>query len=133
MNRQLPKQTLIAAAIVLVMATVHASTTTSARTRELTFSNPAGVIATAGFAEADTDNPFFQPLGTNGRSCATCHQPAQGWSISPAELRERFEQTNGLDPIFRTNDGSNCDGADASTIKARRRAFSLLLDKGVIR
>jgi cytochrome c peroxidase len=81
----------------------------------------------------DADNPFFKELGTNGRSCATCHRPAQGWNITPAELRDRFDRTDGLDPIFRTNDGSNCGGADISTIGKRRRAFSLLLEKGLIR
>jgi hypothetical protein len=48
-------------------------------------------------------------------------------------LRDRFDRTDGLDPIFRANDGSNCDGGDDSTIAARRRAFSLLLQKGLIR
>src|SRR5689334_20691882 len=95
---------LVAAATVLVMATIHASSTTSARARELTFPNPGGVIGTTGIGEAEFDNPFFKELGTNGRTCATCHQPAQAWSITPAELRDRFERTNGLDPIFRTND-----------------------------
>ena len=39
----------------------------------------------------------------------------------------------GRDPIFRTNDGSNCEGADISTTGKRRAAFSLLLAKGLIR
>ena len=73
--------------------------------------------------DADADNPFFQELGTNGRSCVTCHRPAQGWSITPAELRDRFDRTDGLDPIFRTNDGSNCEGADVSTIRKRRQGL----------
>jgi hypothetical protein len=38
-----------------------------------------------------------------------------------------------LDPIFRTNDGSNCANVDTSTVAARRVAFSLLLNKGLIR
>jgi hypothetical protein len=63
----------------------------------------------------------------------TCHRPAQAWNITPAELRDRFDRTDGLDPIFRTNDGSNCEGANVSTIGKRRRAFSLLLSKGLIR
>src|SRR5262249_30355892 len=62
-----------------------------------------------------------------------CHRPAQGWTITPAELRDRFERTDGLDPIFRANDGSNCEGADVSTVRTRRRAFSVLLAKGLIR
>ena len=100
---------------------------------ELTFANASGWLRVAGMAEADLDNPFFQPLGTNGRRCVTCHRPAQGWSVTPAELRARFGRSNGLEPIFRSNDGSTCNGADVSTLPARRRAFSLLLDKGLIR
>ena len=59
--------------------------------------------------------------------------PGTGVVITPAELRERFERTAGRDPIFRTNDGSNCEGAAVSTLAQRRRAFSLLLTRGVIR
>ena len=58
----------------------------------------------------------------------------KGWSVSPDELKLRFEQTQGRDPIFRTNDGSNCDhNIDVSTIEGRRKAYSLLLNKGLIR
>ena len=123
---------LLTTAMVAALATAYASSAPG-RASQLTFPNPSGVIGTVGIDEADADNPFFQALGTNGRTCATCHLPAQGWSITPAELRERFERTGGLDPIFRTNDGSNCQAADVSTIRARRRAFSLLLQKGLIR
>ena len=124
---------LVTTAMVAAIATAYAASATPGRAGGLTFPNPSGVAGTVGLHEADAGNPFFQELGTNGRTCATCHQPAQGWSITPAELRDRFERTDGLDPIFRTNDGSNCEGADVSTIRARRRAFSLLLQKGVIR
>ena len=98
--------------------------------------NPSGLAATynATGGPIDLSGPFFQSLGTNGRSCGSCHRPGQGWSISPAEVRLRFELTQGLDPIFRTNDGSNCDhGIDTSTVTARRQAYSLLLDRGLIR
>src|SRR3954471_7204619 len=27
-------------------------------------------------------NAFFQNLGTNGRTCLTCHQPQNGWALS---------------------------------------------------
>jgi hypothetical protein len=125
--------TLVAAATVVAIATAYASSVPPRRTTELTFPNPSGVVATVGLDELNSGNPFFQALGTNGRSCVTCHQPAQGWSITPAELRDRFDRTDGLDPIFRANDGSNCEGADVSTIRKRRQAFSLLLQKGLIR
>ena len=77
---------------------------------------------------------FFQSLGTNGRSCASCHLPTEGWSVSAAEVQLRFLLTQGLDPIFRTNDGSNCDqNIDTSTLQGRRQAYSLLLSRGLIR
>jgi cytochrome c peroxidase len=101
---------------------------------ELVFSNPAGVHRTVTMGGAiDTNNAFFQDLGTNGRTCFSCHRPAQAWTITPRELADRFVATDGLDPIFRANDGSNCEGADVSSIEARRQAFSLLLSKGLIR
>ena len=81
----------------------------------------------------DFSNPFFQSLGTNGRSCSSCHVASSAWTITPAELQQRFSTTNGLDPIFRTVDGSNSPNADVSTVKARRKAFSMLLNKGLIR
>jgi cytochrome c peroxidase len=97
--------------------------------------DPSGVLRTITLDgnPLDTSNPFFQSLGTNGRSCVSCHVPSTGWTISPAELRDRFNRTNGLDPIFRTNDGSNSPAADVSTLDARRQAFSMLLSKGLIR
>ena len=38
-----------------------------------------------------------------------------------------------MDPIFRSNDGSNCSNLDTSTVDARRAAYSLLLSRGLIR
>jgi cytochrome c peroxidase len=98
------------------------------------FINPSGVARTFSTAgHVDTGNPFFQSLGTNGRACVTCHQPSTGWTVTPAQVRRRFERTGGLDPIFRTNDGSNSPFADVSTVEARRSAYSMLLNKGLIR
>jgi cytochrome c peroxidase len=102
--------------------------------RALVFEDPAGQVRTFNVnGPLDRANPFFQDLGTNGRTCFSCHRPAQAWTVAPAELRDRFEDTRGLDPIFRNNDGSNCEGADLSSIGTRRKAFSLLLTKGLIR
>jgi hypothetical protein len=81
----------------------------------------------------DFDNPFFRELGTNGRACSTCHQPDQGWTITPRDVQRRFVESRGLDPIFRDNDGSNCASADIGTLGERRSAFSLLLARGLIR
>jgi hypothetical protein len=127
--------TLIAAWSIAVLAAMsHRALAADPPVGERRFSNPAGVHGTFSTTGAiDRDNPFFQDLGTNGRSCFTCHRPAQAWTITPTELRERFDDTDGLDPIFRANDGSNCEGADISTRDARQSAFSLLLTKGLIR
>ena len=83
----------------------------------------------------DQTNPFFVSLGTNGRSCVTCHQPQDGWTITPAHVQARFDATTpkGTDPIFRTNDGSTSPTADVSTEAARATAYALLLQKGLIR
>ncbi len=80
----------------------------------------------------DQSNPFFQSLGTNGRSCGTCHVAKDG-TIIPADLQARFNSSQGLDPVFRPVDGANCPSADVSTITARQEAYSLLLSKGLIR
>jgi cytochrome c peroxidase len=96
--------------------------------------NDSGVavtISTNGFI--DPRNPFFRELGANGRSCVTCHQPGEGWTMTPEGLRKRFEQTQGTDPVFRLNDGANSPLADVSTRHAREKAYSMLLSKGLIR
>ena len=91
----------------------------------------AVTISSNGFI--DRRNPFFRELGANGRSCASCHQPAEGWSITPRGLRERFDRTRGMDPVFRLNDGANSPLADVSSLPAREQAFSMLLAKGLVR
>lgn len=99
------------------------------------FPNPAGASRTYSTAGSiDLNSPFFQSLGTNGRSCGTCHVPSDGMSISAAHVQDRFDATLGLDPIFRTVDGSNCDhDIDVSTLAGRRAAYSLLRTRGVLR
>src|SRR6185295_6234077 len=96
--------------------------------------NDSGVavtISTNGFI--DRRNPFFRELGTNGRSCVTCHVPEEGWSMTPKGLRARFERTDGMDPVFRPNDGANSPLADVSTRPAREQAYTMLLAKALIR
>lgn len=95
-----------------------------------------GLIETnnSGGGPIPLNGPFFQSLGANGRSCFSCHRPAEGWGISAAEVQLRFLLTLGTDPIFRTNDGSNCDhNIDTSSFQGRSKAYSLLLSRGLIR
>ncbi|HLL22522.1 MAG TPA: hypothetical protein VK427_10340, partial [Kofleriaceae bacterium] len=81
----------------------------------------------------DLGNVFFESFGTNERTCGSCHQIGQGWTISAAKTRVLFELTRGLHPLFRTNDGANSPNADVSTVSARRAAYSMLLSRGTIR
>ncbi len=98
------------------------------------YPNRAGFVETYNAAgkPIDTSGPFFQPLGTNGRSCFSCHRPAQGWSISTEELKVRFELSFGRDPIFRTVDGANCNNIDTRA-GGRADNYSMLLKHGLIR
>jgi cytochrome c peroxidase len=97
--------------------------------------DPSGLIATfqPGGPTFPPLNAFFQNLGTNGRTCFTCHQPQTGWTVSAASVQTRFEASAGTDPIFRIVDGATCPTDDVSTLPARRQAFKLVIAKGLIR
>ena len=69
--------------------------------------NASGPLATKG-------HPFFEPIGTNGRACVTCHQPADGMALSLRSVRERWEATRGKDPLFAAVDGMNCPNLPVS-------------------
>jgi hypothetical protein len=84
--------------------------------------NADGPVTTAG-------HPFFEPLGSNGRACVTCHQPADGMSVSVASIRQRWEDTAGRDPLFAPVDGANCPHLPAG----ERASHSLLLERGLFR
>jgi hypothetical protein len=96
--------------------------------------DPSGKIATfqpSGAIQTAT-NAFFQNLGSNGRSCFTCHQPEDGWSVSAQHVQARFA-ADPTDPLFRRVDGATCPSDDVSTLDAKRIAYSLLTKKGLIR
>src|SRR5579863_1026459 len=98
--------------------------------------NASGLLETYNVNDAPISltGAFFQSLGANGRSCSSCHLPTQGWTVSAAEVQLRFLLTQGLDPIFRTNDGSVCDhNINTATVEERRQAYSLLVTRGLIR
>jgi cytochrome c peroxidase len=78
----------------------------------------------------DTQNhPFFTPLGVNGRACVTCHQPVAAMSITKGMLQQRWEQTQGQDPVFAAIDGANCP----SLPQGQMSSHSLLLNRGLFR
>jgi cytochrome c peroxidase len=87
---------------------------------------PAGPTATAG-------NAFFASLGTNGRTCGSCHAASAGWSITPLQVQALFLSSLGTNPLFQPVDGANCPTANVSNLFAELSAYSLLLSKGLIR
>jgi hypothetical protein len=100
-------------------------------TRQVDYFNDAGMVRTLllnGPMET-AGHPFFTAIGTNGRACITCHQPADAMSLSAATAQARWADTNGTDPLFAAVDGSNCP----TLPQAERASHSLLLEHGLIR
>jgi hypothetical protein len=95
--------------------------------------NGAARTVTVNGAAIDENNPFFKSLGTNGRACVNCHQPSAAMTITPPQVQAVFNATQGLDPLFRLNDGSNGPNAPVATLAQRQAAYSLVLSKGLIR
>jgi cytochrome c peroxidase len=97
--------------------------------------DPTGLVETVqpGGATRTSQNAFFQDLGTNDRTCFTCHQPQSGWSVSAAGIQGRFYASSGTDPIFRLVDGATCPTDDVSTMPGKVKAYSLLMSKGLFR
>jgi len=94
------------------------------------FLDPTGAVATYNTAgNLERRNAFFQPLGTNGRTCETCHQADQAFSLAPDHVQALFDRTQGMDPLFNAVDGANCPDASPRD----RDAHSLLLNRGLIR
>ncbi|HUI62042.1 MAG TPA: hypothetical protein VLX90_17585 [Steroidobacteraceae bacterium] len=94
------------------------------------YPDPTGAIATfSANGHIDTSGAFFQSLGTNGRSCSSCHAIDQAMSISPPQIQELFEQTRGRDPLFAAVDGANCPNVRTGD----RNGHSLVLKHGLIR
>src|SRR5258708_7616291 len=91
--------------------------------------DPSGVLQTINASRNNPKGAFFQSLGTNGRSCSTCHVMDQAMSISPPQIRQRFELSHGGDPLFAAFDGANCTNGKPS----EAAAHSLLLSHGLIR
>ena len=99
--------------------------------RAMSIKNPNGSI---GIINAEgpiqtKGHPFFEPMGANGRACVTCHQPADGFSLSVATIQKRWEETNGKDPLFAAVDGSDCPSKPQDS----KASHSMLLEHGLIR
>ena len=73
----------------------------------------------------DLSGPFFQTLGTNGRTCETCHAPSDGFGLSAIDAQQRYFFTRGKDPLFDQVDGSTCPTGPINN--------SLVVNNGLIR
>src|SRR5712691_2399627 len=134
-RRNIISSVLLAAATLMAIVGLHGQQITFIPNGTF-FANPGGASETYSTTGGGIDQtgPFFQSLGTNGRSCGSCHQPSDGMSVAAANIQQRFSLTQGQDPIFRTNDGSNCNHSiDVSTVAGRSAAYSLLRTRGLIR
>jgi hypothetical protein len=84
------------------------------------------------FAKGSIDlsgNPFFKVLGSNGRACVTCHQPANAMGLSVQMVRRRWQEKGSKDPLFAAIDGSNCPNLP----QPQASSHSLLLKRGLFR
>src|SRR5688572_21131051 len=99
------------------------------------------VVNSAGVAETfhtsgviDRTNPFFESMGTNGRTCETCHDARSAWTTSAQVMTQLFESTAGTHPLFVSlHDSGNRPDAPTGTLNEKRAAFKTLLDFGVHR
>jgi cytochrome c peroxidase len=94
------------------------------------FQDATGAVATFNTGgDLDRQNAFFQSLGSNGRTCATCHQPDQAFGLSAGAVQAIYRRTHGRDPLFAAVDGANCPTAASQD----RVGHSLLLERGLFR
>jgi cytochrome c peroxidase len=125
-----PRKLSHALAGTVAVATVFAAAPASSHDEVNIFTNSTGILELINTnGRTDKHGAFFQSLGTNGRTCATCHAGDQAMSISPPLIRERYERTNGGDPLFAAVDGANC----TNVARTDRNGHSLLLKHGLIR
>jgi cytochrome c peroxidase len=75
---------------------------------------------------------FFRPFpGGNGRACATCHNPRDGFSLAPATVEARWQRLrrarrhdpSATDPLFRPIDAD--DGREDFSLLRTRALFKV--------
>ncbi len=94
------------------------------------YTTATGTVSTySSTGSIDESGVFFQALGTNGRTCTSCHQLSQSMSISAAATQTLFTSSNGTDPLFDAIDGANCPTVATGSTSGH----SLILNNGLIR
>jgi len=77
-------------------------------------SPPSGDSKRATFALGD-DVFFHETFGGNGRTCATCHDPRNEFTISPELVQARYQQ-DPTQPLFRPIDSDDGRGNSYATL-----------------
>ncbi len=114
----------------LILAAATAIEAGSSLPNLFPFPDLTGAVATNSTAgKIDLSGPFFQSLGTNGRTCGTCHTPADAFGLSAADVQQRYISTGGTDPLFAAVDGATCP----TPPPGQPLNFSLVLNNGLIR
>lgn len=96
----------------------------------------APAFTSVGPSSIDSSNTFFSTgFGTNGQSCATCHEPSDGFTIHVTTIQNAFNSSGGADPLFRPNDTANDPNSakDTGSVSDKQDAYSLILALGVMR
>lgn len=92
---------------VALIAPVAADETAFRQDRDA--SGELSTLSTNQFKTGST-NGFFANLGTNGRTCGSCHVEANAWTFTP----QHAQSLSSNDPLFTPNDGSDCPATSAS-------------------
>ncbi len=109
-----------------------AATSASALSAAVNLGGVAETVTTTG--AIDRSNSFFQRLGTNARTCETCHSADQGWTLTPLGATTAFITTGGHDALFLPHDEGARPDADLTTFYQRLANFGpTLLARGLTR
>lgn len=96
---------------------------------DTTSADSAGTAATTSSSAIDfsSRNLFFANLGTNGRTCGTCHVASAGWTLTPAVVQAQPASS----PLFLL-DGSDCLGPGVANPNPTANSTALR-SRGLIR
>jgi cytochrome c peroxidase len=80
------------------------------------FQVPGGDDPRKASFELGEDVFFHETFGGNGRTCATCHDPRNEFTMSPALVEARYQQ-DPAQPLFRAIDSDDGRGNDYTTLR----------------
>jgi cytochrome c peroxidase len=120
----------------LAMVAVFCAAAVTVAAFTITIPNLFPFLDSTGFVSTNSttgsfqeNNAFFQSLGTNGRTCASCHVVSNGMGLSAVQAQLVYAVSHGTDPLFSAVDGAVCPTA----APGQKLNFSLLLQNGLIR